>query len=107
VNESVSWVGYSLDRQGNVSITGNTTLAALLTGSHSLSVTVKDSAGNTGTSEAIYFTVADQSGTQPNPEPSPTEWIAAAIISVAIVAASGFLVYHKKIKKKGIKQKEN
>jgi parallel beta-helix repeat protein len=105
VNESVSWVGYSLDGQETVTINGNTTLTALSTGPHRLSVSVNDSAGNTGTSEAIYFTVADQSGTQPNPEPSPTEWIAAAIISITIVAASGFLVYHKKIKKKGKKTK--
>jgi len=102
VNDTASWIGYSLDGQENVTITGNTTLTALSTGSHSLSVSVNDTAGNTGTSATIYFTVAEEIVVQPN----LTEWLAATIISGAIIAAVADIVYFKKLKK-GIKQKEN
>jgi parallel beta-helix repeat protein len=100
VNEAVSWVGYTLDGKEAVTISGNTTLTALPTGPHRLSVSVNDSAGNTGTSKTVYFTLAEESVTQHNPEPFLTEWIAATIIGVAIVVATAFSVYFNKNKKK-------
>jgi hypothetical protein len=57
VNETVSWTGYSLDSQANVTITGNTTLMGLLDGSHSVVVYANDTASNMGASSAVYFTV--------------------------------------------------
>jgi parallel beta-helix repeat protein len=99
-DNNVLWAGYSLDGKENVTITGNTTLAALSTGPHSLSVSVNDSAGNTGTSETIYFTIAEKPVTKPNPAPFSTEWTATAIILVAIVAATTSIIYFKKTRKK-------
>ena len=57
VNEPTSWIGYSLDGQGNVTVLGNTTLNALSLGLHYLVVYADDSAGNTGSSAMVYFTV--------------------------------------------------
>ncbi|MGB9671560.1 MAG: PKD domain-containing protein, partial [Candidatus Norongarragalinales archaeon] len=57
VNEPVSWIGYSLDEQANVTITGNTTLINLAEGSHSIVVYARDTSGNTGASSKVYFSV--------------------------------------------------
>lgn len=56
-NEGASWIGYSLDGQMNVTITGNTTLPNLLNGLHSLTVFARDTAGNIGSSDMVYFTI--------------------------------------------------
>ncbi len=53
----ISWTGYSLDGQANMTITGNTTLAGLSFGSHNVSVYSNDTYGNMGSSETVYFTV--------------------------------------------------
>jgi len=57
VSESVSWMGYSLDGEANVTITGNTTLVGLLDGSHYVVVYANDTVGNMGVSSMVYFTV--------------------------------------------------
>ena len=57
VNEQVSWMGYSLDGQDNMTVTGNTTLTDLPEGTHSLVVYADDMVGDVGASEAIVFTV--------------------------------------------------
>ena len=65
VNETTSWIGYSLDGQANVTITGNTNLAGLSLGPHSVVVYANDTAGNMGSSETVHFEVAilgDQNG---------------------------------------------
>jgi len=93
VDETVSWIAYSLDGQANVTITGNTTLPELSDGSHSLIVYAKDTDGNTGASEIIYFTIE----TEKEEEAFPT-WIIAPIVIIAVVGAA-LLVYFTKIKK--------
>jgi len=57
VSESTSWMGYSLDGQANVTVSGNTTLAGLLEGLHSVVVYANDTAGNMGASDTIIFWV--------------------------------------------------
>jgi hypothetical protein len=56
VNETTDWIGYSLDRQGNRTIPGNTTLIDLSDGSHCVEVYANDTSGNMG-SDKICFTV--------------------------------------------------
>jgi N-acetylneuraminic acid mutarotase len=90
VNKQTSWLGYSLDAQENVTVTGNTTLTGLSDGSHSLTVYANDTAGNVGYSETIYFNVAQQS------EPFPITWIAAAIAIIAIAGVAGYLFLRRK-----------
>ena len=58
ISEPTSWIGYSLDNQANVTITGNTTLTGLANGCHSVMIYGNDSYGNMGASEKVYFTVA-------------------------------------------------
>ena len=57
VNEATSWIGYSLDNQANVTITGNTTLTGLALGPHSIVLYANDTSGNMGSSQIVYFTV--------------------------------------------------
>jgi len=98
VSEPTSGIGYSLDGQENVAIDGNTTLTELSDGSHSLIVYATDTAGNTGASETVYFSIE-----VPPPEPKPSEpfpitWIAAATAIIAIVGAI-LLIYFRKTRK--------
>lgn len=88
VDEQASWVGYSLDNQENVTVTGNTTLTELPNGLHNVVIYANDTVGNMGMSETITFTIAA-------PETFPTLPIAASVIAVA-VAGAGLLVYLKK-----------
>ena len=99
VDEPVAWIAYSLDGQGNITITGNTTISGLSDGSHSLIVYAKDAAGNTGTSEIVHFTIETVKA-----EPFPTLIIAAIMIIVVIGAA--LLVYFAKAKKATEKVKQ-
>jgi len=92
IDKAVSWMTYSLDGQANVTITGNTTLHGLSDGAHSLRVYAKDTVGNTGASEIIYFSIKTQ---QAKPFP---KWIVAAIVITAVVGAV-LLVYFVKVKK--------
>ena len=57
VSEPASWIAYSLDGQGNITITGNTTLSGLSDGSHNIMVYANDTAGNVGSSYIVYFTI--------------------------------------------------
>ena len=93
VNKPTSWIGYSPDGQANVTITGNTTLTGLSDGIHILVVYARDIAGNTGASEAIYFSIKTR-----HSEPLPTTWIVVAIAIVALVGVA-LLAYFVKIKK--------
>jgi hypothetical protein len=85
VNEPTSWLGYSLDGQDTVTITGNTTLSGLASDEHTLIVYATDASGNGG-SETIYFNIAP---------PFPVEWIIAIVVIVAAVCGS-LLFYFKK-----------
>ena len=57
INESTSWIGYSLDGAENVTITGNTTLNGLSDGPHNVIVFANDTIGFMGVSDQIFFTV--------------------------------------------------
>ncbi len=91
IDESVSWVAYSLDGQANATISGNITLTALSDGSHSLIVYARDIAGHTGVSETILFTVSIPQ------EPFPN-WAIATIAAIVIVVAA-LLIYFTKVRK--------
>jgi N-acetylneuraminic acid mutarotase len=74
VNKQDLWMGYSLDGQETIPITGNTTIAGLTNGLHNVTVYAKDRFENMGASETIYFSVAQPEPTEPEPtEPEPTE----------------------------------
>ena len=99
VSKSTSWIGYSLDGQANVTITGNTTLTGLPDGPHSLVVYATDTYGNTGASETIYFTtIPPPPRNGPELFPRWDSWAVAAIVIIAVVGAA-LLVYFTKIRK--------
>ena len=58
VNETTSWIGYSLDGQANVTIAGNTTITGLTYGEHYVTVYANNTSGYMGSSETISFTRA-------------------------------------------------
>jgi hypothetical protein len=89
VNEPVSWMGYSLDAQANITIAGNATLPELSYGSHSIVVYANDTAGNSRASETIYFSI----------EPFPTALIATTIAMAATGGAALAIYYFTKNKK--------
>lgn len=54
LNETASWIGYSLDGQQNVTVTGNRTLL-VGEGTHSIIVYANNTVGNMGSSSIVYF----------------------------------------------------
>jgi hypothetical protein len=83
-NETASKITYSLDKQANVTITGNTTITELADGMHNLTVYVMDEAGNTGF-QTVYFSVTL----------FPTALVLASAFIVVAVSI-GLYVYFKK-----------
>lgn len=57
VDELASWMGFSLDGQEIETIGGNSSLLSLSEGAHSLVVLANDTAGNTGQSDPVEFSV--------------------------------------------------
>jgi N-acetylneuraminic acid mutarotase len=90
VDKPVNWMGYSLDGQDNITITGNTTLSGLSNGLHNVTVYARDKFENTGASETISFSVE---------APFPVIPVAVASAAAAAVASVGLLVYFKKRKR--------
>jgi len=89
VDESTSWIGYSLDGQANATLVENSTISGLSSGLHELKVYANDTSGNMGASETISFTIE---------EPFPTTLAIASVIIIAVVSVV-LLVYLKKRKR--------
>jgi len=90
VNKPVNWTGYSLDGKGDVTVTGNDTIANLTNGLHSITFYANDTFGNVGASETISFSVAA-------PTSFPTTLVITVVVAAAVVGA-GLFVYFKKRK---------
>lgn len=56
IDEPTSWIGYSLDNQPNITISGNTVIN-VENGLHQIVVYANDTAGNMGSSYSVYFAV--------------------------------------------------
>jgi hypothetical protein len=94
VNKNITMASYSLDEQQNVTITGNTTIASIPNGLHSITIYANDTYGNIGASQTIYFNIA-----KPETATFPTATVAAVSgAAVAVVVVAGLLVYLKKHK---------
>jgi hypothetical protein len=90
-NKGAEWMGYSLDGNENVTVTGNATLTGLSSGLHNVTVYAKDEFGNTGASATVIFTVAE--------EPFPVVPVATASVASVALIGVGLLVYFKKRKR--------
>jgi N-acetylneuraminic acid mutarotase len=93
VDEPVTWMGYSLDGQDNVTITGNVTLAVLSAGSHKITFYAIDLVGHTGASKTVYFEIT----------PFPTIMVAGVAVTITIVVATGYLLLKRRKRKTVIK----
>ena len=96
-DKAVNWTSYSLDGQQNVTITGNSTIANVTSGFHTLTVYSNDTFGNIGISKTITFTV-----TLPTTEHSePLSIVTIAVVSAIVltVILAGLVVYLKKRKR--------
>jgi predicted phosphodiesterase len=58
IDRPPAWTGYSLDGQGNLTITGDTTITGLTEGPHQIRVFANDTLGTMGASESVHFTVS-------------------------------------------------
>ncbi len=88
VDKVLDWAGYSLDGQGNVTVSGNFTLTELSSGTHSVVVYANDTYGNMGVSEALAFSVA---------ELFPVAFVVIAVLAVAVVGVvAGVVVFFKR-----------
>lgn len=95
-NESLSWVGYSLDGGSNVTVPENGTLLEIPKESRSLTLYANDTAGNWAAPQTVYYDIAFNLG--PAPEPFPTVPVAAASVASVIFVGAGLLFYLKKRK---------
>ena len=88
VDKQASWVGYSLDGQETVTVTGNTTISELTNGSHNVTVYAEDTFGNKAASETITFTVEVGS--------FPTALVLIASATTIAIIGIAVLVFFKK-----------
>jgi N-acetylneuraminic acid mutarotase len=86
VDEPVSWMGYSLDGRGNVTITANVTLAVLQEGSHNITFYATDLTGHNGTSTTVYFNIAS----------FPTVWVVGVAVTITIGVAATYLLLKRR-----------
>jgi parallel beta-helix repeat protein len=92
VDKEVSWTGYCLDGQQNVTVSGNMTLTGLNDSLHYVTVYANDSFGNMGASSIVNFTVAlPILKTEIN---SSTQIVAISISAVAVIAI-GLIIYRR------------
>lgn len=97
VNEPTSWMGYSLDGQANQTLQStSTTVANLADGLHSVRAYANDTAGNSGASETVYFTINTE---QPELPGEPFPWIAVAAV-IVVIAFLAVLIYFVRFRKK-------
>jgi len=88
---------YCLNGQENITISGNTTLTNLAVGPQTL-IVYAHTAGCTGASETVNFTIAQQKTTEINVEPSPTvNWAAVGgfFVAVAVLSLIVYFKYHR------------
>ena len=91
LNKATSWMGYNLDGQDNITISGNTTIANLPQSLHNVTVYANDTLGNTGKSETITFNIVAE------PKPFPTALVTAVLgVLAAAVVGIGLIVYFRK-----------
>lgn len=88
VDKQISWTGYGLDANQNVTITRNTTLAGLSSGLHNIRVYANDTFGNIGASQTIAFTVAF--------ETFPLLPVVVASVASVVIVCVGVFYHFKK-----------
>lgn len=57
VNKDLSWIGYSIDNNRNVTVSSSIRLTQLSQGSHRIVLYANDTSGNMGVSNVVYFSI--------------------------------------------------
>jgi hypothetical protein len=100
VSEPASWLGYSLDGEAPVTITGNTTLSGLSDGTHTIVVQAEDTTGSTGASSPVTFKVETHTVGQPTePQSASFPLPLAVVTAVALLAGATLIAYFRKHKR--------
>ena len=89
VDEPVFSVHFVLDGGIPVEISGNTTIAEMAVGVHNVAVFGFDTSGNRGTSDTLFFTIAE-------PEPFPIAIVTIASGALLAIIGIGLRIYFKK-----------
>lgn len=99
-DEEIIWADYFLDEPlyGSKILPGNTTLAGLSNGTHTITVIVFTEIGG-GNSQTVYFSVSPEPEPTPETEPFPTTLLIGSAVAVVAVVSLGLLVYLKKLRR--------
>jgi parallel beta-helix repeat protein len=100
IDETLSWMGYSLDDSAVTTVSGNTTISNVFDGLHSITLHAADLVSHTGVSAKVYFTVDTRM-----PEPAAdsfSQWIivaAVAIVAVVVIVSVYYVKVRRKVRK--------
>ena len=100
VNKPTTWMGYSLDGQENITVSGNVTLNGLSSGFHKIIVYANDTYGNNAASQSINFTVAVP------PQFPVLVFVFVTVVLAVVIAAVGIAVFRwrRRVPKQQTKQ---
>jgi hypothetical protein len=92
IDKTTSWMGYSLDNQDNVTLTGNSTLTGLAYGNHTLTIFANDTLGNMGVSSTTNFTIS-------KPKAIQASYLAVIVVVAALLIAVVLLLLYRRHRK--------
>ncbi len=102
INEAYTKITYSLNRQQNVTVSGNSTIPHLPAGQYNITFYVWDNAGNIGFSDNANFTVAETAQTAETADSSLLLTATVALLTVVIIGV--VLLFERRQKcREGIK----
>jgi hypothetical protein len=110
ISEQTDSITYTLDQYPSQEIYENTTLSNLAVGTHILTIYANDTIGRLGSSQTIYFTIAQnakaQISTEQTSQTFPITALAIVVSAIAIIIglSLGFLLYKRH--RKHISQKK-
>lgn len=82
VDQTTSWMGYSLDGQSNITVSGNTTLIGLTAGVHNIIVFANNTADVMGISNTLFFTIQTLTINNVSQNPLATNVTPTDVVSV-------------------------
>jgi len=88
VSEHANWVGYSIDNQANVTVTGNLTLTELPNGLHTLAIYANNTEGNDAKTQTVTFETKNEAITS-----ITLETCVLAITATVLACAAGGLLF--------------
>ncbi len=100
--EIVSQITYKLDNQSDIVVFGNTTLTDLSLGSHNLTMSASDLAGNIGVSETTSFNVEDETGPQVISSAFPITALTIILAVAMVTVILCLLIFLKKSLKRSL-----